>query len=126
MLFHGTNKQGATGVLNGGFKNSESGWFGSGVYMTDCSYIALTYAAKYNEGFCYCHNFIFVNEVLESEKLQTFEFEIIDMKDVSTPLKNPFNKHTRKKSPQKKQSAVKKTTRKMLKGDYTETLVMIK
>ena len=67
MLFHGTNQKGATGILKEGFRNSEKGWFGKGVYMTDCSEIALNYNKKFN---VFAHNFYtFVNEVLESEKL---------------------------------------------------------
>ena len=36
MLFHGTNFEGASGILHSGFKNSASGDFGSGVYLTEC------------------------------------------------------------------------------------------
>ena len=67
MLYHGTSEKGVTGILKEGFRNSEKGWFGKGVYMTDCSEIALNYNKKFN---VFAHNFYtFVNEVLESEKL---------------------------------------------------------
>ena len=100
MLFHGTNRKGAVGILKEGFKNSRTGWFGRGVYMTDCSEMAYMYSKGADKGIskmCY----IFVNEVLESERLQTFEID--DSKftgDVDTPLKNPFNKHIHESSPQ--------------------------
>ena len=64
MLYHGTSQKGVTGILKEGFRNSEKGWFGKGVYMTDCSHTALKYfsmAEKYSY-----NRYIFVNEVLES------------------------------------------------------------
>ena len=100
MLFHGTHKSGAIGILNEGFKNSKQGWHGSGVYMTECSYIAHGYATnKIDIGLDIDNNFIFVNEVLESEKLQTFVYNsTLDMRDNDKTLSNPFNKHVHKKS----------------------------
>ena len=107
MLFHGTSKIGAEGVLEEGFKNSESGWFGSGVYMSECSSTEFMYTQRNNNYYSQKGkiNFIFVNEVFESEKLLTFEFDnIFDIENNNTPLKNSFNKHIRnfngKKSPQ--------------------------
>ena len=115
MLFHGTSKIGAEGILNEGFKNSESGWFGSGVYMSECSSTAFMYTQRntiyyFQKGKL---NFFFVNEVFESEKLLTFEFDnIFDIENNNTPLKNSFNKHIRnfngKKSPQITQEDYKK------------------
>ena len=66
MLFHGTNQKGVEGILKEGFKNSKKGWFGQGVYMTDCSCVA--------QGYCLDDDFkthVFVNEVFDSEKLKT-------------------------------------------------------
>ena len=100
MLFHGTTINGAIGVLNEGFKNSKQGWHGSGVYMTECSYIAYGYSTNiiYLDR---SDSFIFVNEVLESEKLQTYVYNnTLDMRDNDRPLSNSFNKHVHKKSPQ--------------------------
>ena len=98
MLFHGTNKKGVTGILKDGFKNSKRGWFGQGVYLTDCSFTAQTYCKCYHPNDC---GFIIVNEILGSEKLQTFEYDRIGMRvDIDTELKNPFNKHIAKSSPQ--------------------------
>ena len=57
--------------------------------MTDCSEIAFGYCLKIDSS---ARNyFIFVNEVLESEKMQTFEFDK-DMEDVSTHPKHQFEK----------------------------------
>ena len=100
MLFHGTTQKGAAGILKEGFKNSKKGWFGKGVYMTDCSSTAVDYSImskKSHDSF----SPVFVNEVLESQKLQTFEFDVSKgMKNHNTPLKNPFNKHVQKSSRQ--------------------------
>ena len=101
MLFHGTCEKGATCILKEGFRNSEKGWFGKGVYMTDCSHVALQYS-KNLVGLA--HNFFtFVNEVLESETLQTFTFDynvIYKRGDVSTLPEHKFEKHILKSSPQ--------------------------
>ena len=93
MLFHGTNKKGVEGILKEGFRNSEKGWFGQGVYMTDCSTTAE----------CYCLDedlkvYVFVNEVFDSEKLKTKpqrkdlfnERKVIDR---DTKPEHPFQKH---------------------------------
>lgn len=109
MLFHGTNRKGATAILKQGFKNSEKGWFGKGIYMTDCATTARGYSCVWQSKKSKKYNSIFVNEVLESEKLQTFEFDICKpMKDIDTPLKNQFNKHIDKSSPQAKEWNYKK------------------
>ena len=68
MLFHGTTIKGVEGILKEGFKSSKKGWFGRGVYMTDCSDKAQDYCFDVNN---YCNCYVFVNEVLNSEKLQT-------------------------------------------------------
>ena len=101
MLFHGTNRKGAAGILKEGFKNSKRGWFGKGIYMTDCPGTACAYSylnriSASSEKLIY---FNFVNEVLESEKLQTFELDMFNgMKDIETPLKYPFVKQVDKYS----------------------------
>ena len=91
MLYHGTSQKGATGILKEGFRNSEKGWFGKGVYMTDCSETALSYSlsADYDCSI----SFIFVNEVLKSEKMQTFEYYLTNIKHISTKPNNLFEKH---------------------------------
>ena len=43
MLFHGTSQESAAGILKNGFKNSEEGFFGKGVYMIESSEIAYFY-----------------------------------------------------------------------------------
>ena len=106
MLFHGTNKTGAAGVLKTGFKNSESGYFGKGVYMTECSDTAFDYTgipADCVKGTKF-FNYIFVNEVLESEKLQAYSFNASDALDMdednTAELMHPFEKHFKCSSPQ--------------------------
>ena len=95
MLYHGTSQKGVAGILKEGFRNSE---YGKGVYMTDCSEVALGYSNKdMNSSDRY---FVFVNEVLESETLQTFNFEQKDITDDSIKPKHQFKKFTNKSSPQ--------------------------
>ena len=100
MLFHSTSRSGVRGILDEGSKHTDEGWFGSGVYMSECSSIAFSYSHKHSYNSKKCSNFIFVNEVIATEKLQTFEFDISDVKNHNTPLKNPFNKHIGKLSTQ--------------------------
>ena len=100
MLFHGTSYKGVTGILKEGFRNSEKGWFGKGVYMTDCSEIAFNYTLFKRD---YSHRYIFVNEVLESETLQTstFDYNVIYKRgDVNTLPEHKFEKNFLKSSPQ--------------------------
>ena len=114
MLFHGTIKESATGILKTGFKNSESGWFGKGVYMTECSDIAHDYSMDINAdnlGGTRFFNYIFVNEVLESEKLQvhTLKGDPLEMdEDNTADLLHPFQKHVRPYSPQSTEEDYKK------------------
>ena len=93
MLFHGTSSKGVKGILTEGFKNSTKGWFGKGVYMTDCSYIARSYCFGM-DGF----NYVFVSEVLKSDKLQTFKYGRYDnmsgkLCDHDYKPKHLFEKH---------------------------------
>ena len=101
MLFHGTSEKGATGIFKEGFKNSERGWFGQGVYMTDCSDVAFDYSSNYYNWNCSRSLiYIFVNEILESEKLQTFKFEsTLYMNDNYDELEHQFIKHMHYNSP---------------------------
>ena len=92
MLFHGTNEKGVERILKEGFKNSEKGCFGKGVYMTDCSTIAVNYSSRVTSNRSNKIRFVFVNEVLKSDTLKTFVFgkhpPVTDIKP-----KNPFEKH---------------------------------
>ena len=112
MLFHGTNEEGANGILKEGFKNSEKGWYGKGVYMTDCSDVAFDYTDNSTSRYC----FIFLNEILESEKLQTFEFGSKDIEKnryqkgwyIYTKPNHQFEKHICKSSTQPSKEDYKK------------------
>ena len=107
MLLHGTSEKYVNGILKKGFLNSEKGWYGRGVYMTDCVNIARNYSKSKFSSKYQC---IFVNEVLESEKLQTFEFEsILSIKDVNDVTDIcQFHKHINRKSPQLVETEYKK------------------
>ena len=94
MLFHGTDKTGVTGVLREGFKNSNEGYFGKGVYMTDSSHMAYWYAFWCRKMRQKHRNYVFVNEVLGSEKMQVFRHDNFkSMVEVSTEVEHPFCKH---------------------------------
>ena len=69
MLFHGTNERNVNGILNKGFINSVQGRLGKGVYMTECASTARSHSLKNTNGNT-SNTCIFVNEVLESEKMQ--------------------------------------------------------
>ena len=119
MLFHGTSQKGVAGILENGFKNSEKGKFGKGVYLTECSGTASRYSSLklFRKNFY----FIFVNELLNSENLQTLVYErlfnlipYVPNEQISsfskyidylskifyTPLKNPFTKYMYYLSPE--------------------------
>ena len=74
LLFHGTDIDSAVGILEGGFKPSTEGKFGPGVYLTASSNVAASYSVaksrqQQNKLFR-----MFVNEVLESKKLNLVKF----------------------------------------------------
>ena len=98
MLFHGTSEKGATGILKEGFKNSEEGWFGKGVYLTHSSEVALDYCFRADMNSS--ERYFFITEVLESKKLRTFKHDFKDVKDVSTKPEHQFEKYTDISSPQ--------------------------
>ena len=122
MLFHGTSRCGVIGILNRGFKNSKDGWFGSAVYITDCSYNVQRYTMRNTHEY----NFIFVNEVLESEKLQTFEFDIFGIKQNGNPLKNTFNKHIRNFNGKKSAQTAEEYYKRDVKGRKYRNIVVDK
>ena len=108
MLFHGTSREGVAGILVNGFKNSEKGFFGKGVYLTESSEAASFYSCLsfmksdfLNFLFSKSFSFIFVNEVLKSETLQSVLYEdYSELYMVDTPLKTPFSKYMHVLSPQ--------------------------
>ena len=127
MLFHGTNCKGVEGILTEGFKNSKEGWFGKGVYMTDCSSRARFYSTGKSKDCC---DYMFVNEVFKSDSLQTIQHNNGIMGDHDFKSKHQFEKHTFEKSQQLTDKDFKKDSlgRKYrnvavsLKGQYAEYL----
>ena len=88
MLFHATKGNGAAGILQNGFFNSRDGMFGAGVYMTDCSSTAAHWGRfGKDDGLMN----IFVNEVLQSENLQTVAKD--PLKYYNYPTEFAFAKH---------------------------------
>ena len=88
LLFHGTSLENSVGIIEEGFRPSEKGRFGPGVYLTASSACAMGYAITRSQdkkllvpnsiawgqqppNMMHC---VFVNEVLESEKLKVLEW----------------------------------------------------
>ena len=78
MLFHGTGKKGVAGILETGYRNSVKGDFGRGVYLTESSDLASVYSGG-REVVTGKTRFMFVNEILESQKLQTVFHENLSL-----------------------------------------------
>ena len=104
MLFHGTIEKGVDSILKEGFKNSEKGWFGRGVYLTDCSCVAYNYSgvkSSITKGYHSDYVYVLVNEVLGSEKLQKKPQEFVyedesedeEPQDHDAEPDHPFVKH---------------------------------
>ena len=89
LLFHGTTRKNAVGILEKGFKASTGGLYGPGVYLTASSNVALSYSVmrtnrrkiKSNVGQTSSAEKlntllgVFVNEILESEMLNLVDSE---------------------------------------------------
>ena len=82
MLFHGTGKESVAGILETGYTNSVKGDFGRGVYLTESSDSASIYAGGRSPEKPY---FMFVNEILESQKLQTVFHENLSLLTARDP-----------------------------------------
>ena len=96
MLFHGTSETNVDGILNKGFINSVGGRFGKGVYMTEDSSVASGHSLKKtssNTDRSMCNRFIFVNEVLESEKLQFIKYKFSQSRNFDAKPDHKFEKH---------------------------------
>ena len=91
MLMHGTKKENVEGILKKGFINSKEGKFGQGVYMTDCSDVAFhrCLVSRDTGGYKY----IFVNEVLESEKIKVVNHKFHAFNKADTKPEDKFQKH---------------------------------
>ena len=68
MLFHGTGCKGVAGILEKGYLSSESGSYGPGIYLTNCSNLAQAKSLKRNDE---NKSFVFVNEILSSKYLSS-------------------------------------------------------
>ena len=79
ILYHGTTLEGAAGILHQGFRDSPSGFFGSGVYMTESSGVAVNYSYMRNKAYNVPKKnvkYVFANEVLNSYQLRLFTFQL--------------------------------------------------
>ena len=105
MLFHGTTSKNAVGILEEGFKSSIQGKHGPGVYLTEFSSCAVNFAVEkiisiiFNNLLADINDnltFIFVNEILESEKLEEIVVEKTVTGKTASPRKNRFEKYIRR------------------------------
>ena len=69
MLLHGSTVKSTAGILQEGFRNSEKGRFGRGLYLTACSDVALTYCHLRTEDDVENHC-LFIGEVLNSKAME--------------------------------------------------------
>ena len=101
MLYHGTTDKNSRGILEKGFKNStkEKGFFGAGFYMTECSDAAMTYSNRPNWDNTFSEHllYVFLNEVLNSEELETVTFTTYGRQ--TNPIQHPFTRYADIKSP---------------------------
>ena len=71
LLFHGTNVSSAVGILEKGFKPSNKGIYGPGVYLTASSRSAMQFSSNKGQKSDKKKEFVvLVNEVLDSENLK--------------------------------------------------------
>ena len=70
LLLHGTNKSNVEGILKEGFKPSQNGNFGPGVYLTNCCSIASGYSKCYinDDGMAKLVKYILINKVKQVEE----------------------------------------------------------
>ena len=102
MLFHGTSSRNGIGIVEQGFKPSVLGKYGPGVYLTEFSSCAESFAREKNIDHIKQKTdkrneleFIFVNEILESEKLEEIVVEERVIGKTASPRKNQFEKYIR-------------------------------
>ena len=115
MLFHGTNFEGVSGILHSGFRNSASGKFGSGVYLTESEEVAFSYCDWQNSTPCVyyvdgqkisCNDpsknvkYLFLNEVLNSEVMHTVTFNYQQRVLIDRQKRNVFTRNAHIDSPQ--------------------------
>ena len=91
MLFHGTTVENTVGILENGFKNSEKGKYGKGLYMTWCSDTAIIYSdirtSKLKKDIKkHC---VFINEVLNSKDMKK-EYQLKVFREDQKKMEHPF------------------------------------
>ena len=102
LLLHGTKAPNVEGILKTGFKPSEKGFYGPGVYLTDSVNIAYDYGmyVAQEEGIFKCFRYLFVNQLSQYDvKVSTNEFkEPIPYKDylIQDPSVQLYRGYTRK------------------------------
>ena len=115
MLFHGTNFEGVSGILQSGFRNSASGKFGSGVYLTESEEVAFSYCdwqKSFPNTFWFngqkinCNDgsknvkYLLLNEVLNSDVMKTVTFNYQQRVLTGRQKRNVFTKNAHVSSPQ--------------------------
>ena len=104
MLFHGTGRVNSIRILEEGFKPSIQGKHGPGVYLTESSSCAVMYSffkSLSNSGLNDKLRFLFLNEILESEKIEEIVIEKVVTDNTANPRKNQFEKYVIRGTAQK-------------------------
>ena len=101
MLYHGTTHTSSRGILEKGFKNStkQKSYFEVGLYMTECSDVAMDYSNRPNWYKTSSKRllYVFLNEVLNSKELQTVSFTKYGRQ--KNPTQHAFARYAHIKSP---------------------------
>ena len=101
MLFHGTTDTNSWGILQKGFRISkkENGYFGAGLYMTECSDVAMLYSNLSNSNKKPSENllYVFLCEVLNSKEMQTISFAKYEPQ--TDPIQHAFTRYAHLNSP---------------------------
>ena len=95
VLYHGTSFQNATGILRKGFEISQQGHFGQGVYLTECSEMAIHYSRRQDNISADSNgkHYVFMNEVLNTKDLDTQISNAKPSKPPTSPVTHAFTKY---------------------------------
>ena len=98
VLYHGTSFDNSAGILQNGFRISQRGHYGQGVYLTECTDLAIHYSRRQNNiSGSNEKNYVFMNEVVTKKHLITCVFPI-PPKSKTSPLTYSFTKYYFKRS----------------------------
>ena len=99
VLYHGTSFNNSAGILKNGFRISQRGYYGQGVYLTECTDLAIHYSRRQNNiSGSNEKNYVFMNEVFNKNDLKTPVFPISTNVSSTSPLTHSLIKYEFKRS----------------------------